>query len=261
MTNSFHPTAIISEKAQIDKSSYIGPFCVIGPNVKIGKNCKLISNITIEGNTTIGKNCQFFPFSVIGMVPQDLKFKGENSSLVIGDGNTFREGVTIHRGTIQDNSVTSIGSNNLFMPFAHVAHDCIVGNDNVFANLAALAGHVEVGNNVTIGGITTVHQYCKLGDFCFAGMNSSITMDVPAFVKVASDPARVVGINSVGMLRKDISDESISHIKKAYKLVYRKGLKIDEALEQLKALLKSCNEPLIEIFIKSIEVSERGILR
>ena len=147
------------------------------------------------------------------------------------------------------------------MPFAHVAHDCIVGNNNIFANMAAIAGHVEVGNHVTIGGITTVHQYCKLGDYCFAGMNSSITMDIPAFVKVASDPARVIGINSIGMSRKDISDESISHIKKAYKLVYRKGLKIHEAIEELKALLESSKEPLIQTFIKSIEASERGILR
>ena len=147
------------------------------------------------------------------------------------------------------------------MPFAHVAHDCIVGNDNIFANLAALAGHVHVGNNVTIGGITTVHQHCKLGDFCFAGMNSSITMDVPAYVKVASDPARVIGINSVGMSRKNISDDSISNIKKAYKLVYRKNLKIEEALLELSSLFEQTQDIHIETFIKSIQASERGILR
>ena len=258
---STHPSSIIHTSSKIDTSVEIGPFCTIGEDVEIASGTKIVSHAVLKGPTKIGKNNLIYQFSTIGDDTPDKKFHGEKTRLEIGDGNTFREGVTIHRGTIQDNSVTSIGSNNLFMPFAHVAHDCIVGNDNVFANLAALAGHVEVGNNVTIGGITTVHQYCKLGDFCFAGMNSSITMDVPAFVKVASDPARVVGINSVGMSRKDISDESISHIKKAYKLVYRKGLKIDEALEQLKALLKSSNEPLIEIFIKSIEVSERGILR
>ena len=147
------------------------------------------------------------------------------------------------------------------MPFAHVAHDCKVGNDNVFANLAALAGHVHVGNNISIGGITTVHQYCKLGDFCFAGMNSSITMDVPSYVKVASDPARVVGINSVGMSRKNISDDTISNIKKAYKLVYRKNLKIDEALNELNLLYEQTQDSHIENFINSIQASERGILR
>ena len=147
------------------------------------------------------------------------------------------------------------------MPFAHVAHDCKVGNDNVFANLAALAGHVHVGNNISIGGITTVHQYCKLGDFCFAGMNSSITMDVPSYVKVASDPARVVGINSVGMSRKNISDDTISNIKKAYKLVYRKNLKIEEALNELSLLYEQTQDSHIENFIKSIQASERGILR
>ena len=215
----------------------------------------------MRGPTFIGEENIFYQFSTIGEDTPDKKFKGEKTELEIGDRNIFREGVTVHRGTTQDNSVTIIGSNNLFMPFAHVAHDCKVGNDNVFANLAALAGHVHVGNNISIGGITTVHQYCKLGDFCFAGMNSSITMDVPAYVKVASDPARVVGINSVGMSRKNISDDTISNIKKAYKLVYRKNLKIEEALNELSLLYEQTQDSHIENFINSIQASERGILR
>ena len=258
---SIHPSSIIHPLSKIDTDVEIGPFCTIGEDVEIASGTKIISHAVIKGPTKIGKNNLIYQFTTIGDDTPDKKFDGEKTRLEIGESNIFREGVTIHRGTIQDNALTSIGSNNLLMPFAHVAHDCIVGNNNIFANMAAIAGHVEVGNHVTIGGITTVHQYCKLGDYCFAGMNSSITMDVPAFVKVASDPARVIGINSIGMSRKDISDESISHIKKAYKLVYRKGLKIDEAIEELKALLDSSKEPLIQIFIKSIEASERGILR
>ena len=258
---SIHPTSIIDPSAKIASDVQVGPFCTIGEDVQIESGSEIISHAVIKGPTVIGKDNCIYQFSTIGDDTPDKKFKGEKTKLIIGDNNIFREGVTIHRGTIQDNSVTTIGSNNLFMPFAHVAHDCIVGNDNIFANLASLAGHVHVGNNVTIGGITTVHQRCKLGDFCFAGMNSSITMDVPAYVKVASDPARVVGINSVGMSRRGISDESISNIKKAYKLVYRKNLKIQEALIELSSLFEQTQDIHVENFIKSIQTSERGILR
>ena len=256
-----HKSAIVHKSAKLDTTVNVGPFAVIGPEVEINSGSNIGSHAVLEGPTIIGKNNKVFSFASIGGDPQDKKYQGEKTFLEIGDDNIFREGVTVHRGTVQDNSVTTIGSNNLFMPFAHVAHDCIVGNDNIFANLAALAGHVHVGNNVTIGGITTVHQHCKLGDFCFAGMNSSITMDVPAYVKVASDPARVVGINSVGMSRKNISDDSISNIKKAYKLVYRKNLKIEEALLELSSLFEQTQDIHIENFIKSIQASERGILR
>tara|TARA_B100000927_G_scaffold161915_1_gene130492 strand:- start:2798 stop:3577 length:780 start_codon:yes stop_codon:yes gene_type:complete len=258
---SIHSTSIVHPSSKIHDSVYIGPFCTIGEHVEIEEGTKIISHVVLKGPTKIGRNNTIYQFCSIGDDTPDKKFQGEETKLVIGENNIFREGVTIHRGTVQDKSITSIGSNNLLMPFAHVAHDCIVGDDNVFANLAALAGHVEVGSNVNIGGITTIHQYCKLGDYCFAGMNSSITMDVPAFVKVASDPARVVGINSVGMSRKNISDESISLIKKAYKVVYRRGLKIEEAINELESLYTKNNDPLIKIFIKSIKASERGILR
>ena len=258
---SIHPTSIIDPSAKIASDVQIGPFCTIGADVQIESGSTIISHAVIKGPTVIGKNNCIYQFSTIGDDTPDKKFKGEKTKLIIGDNNIFREGVTIHRGTTQDNSVTIIGSNNLFMPFVHVAHDCKIGNDNVFANLAALAGHVHVGNNISIGGITTVHQHCKLGDFCFAGMNSSITMDVPAYVKVASDPARVVGINSVGMSRKNISNDTITNIKKAYKLVYRKNLKIEEALKELSLLYEQTQDSHIENFIKSIQASERGILR
>ena len=256
-----HSTAIINDKAKLDDSVEIGPFCIIDDGVEIKKGTKLLSHVVLRGPTIIGEDNIFYQFSTIGEDTPDKKFKGEKTILEIGDKNIFREGVTVHRGTIQDKSITSIGSDNLLMAYSHVAHDCVVGNKNVFANNAGIAGHVNVGNNITIGALTTIHQFCNIGDYSFIGMNTSINMDIPAFVKVAADPARIVGLNSVGMSRNDISSESISLIKKAYKLVYRKGLKIDDAIKKSKELNKDHNDSFLNIFIKSLEISERGILR
>jgi len=256
-----HSTAIIHDKSKIDDSVEIGPFCIIDEDVEIKKGTKLLSHVVLRGPTTIGEDNVFYQFSTIGEDTPDKKFKGEKTKLVIGDRNIFREGVTVHRGTVQDKSLTSIGSDNLLMAYSHVAHDCVVGNGNVFANNAGIAGHVRVGNNITIGALTTVHQFCNLGDYSFIGMNTSINMDIPAFVKVAADPARIIGLNSVGMARNEISADSISLIKKAYKLVYRKGLKIDEAIKKSKELNKDHNDSFLDIFINSLEMSERGILR
>ena len=218
--------SVIDSSAKIDKSVKIGPFCVIGPDVEIGPDCILHSHVVIKGPTKIDAGNIFYQFSTIGEDTPDKKYNGEATTLEIGVNNIFREGVTVHRGTVQDKSKTVIGNDNLFMAYSHVAHDCTVGDNNVFANLAGIAGHVSIGNNVNVGAITTVHQFCKMGDFAFAGMNTSITMDVPAFVKVASDPARVIGLNSVGMKRNNINEESISLMKKAYKLLYRKNFKM-----------------------------------
>ena len=258
---SIHTSSIIHPSAKIDNSVEIGPFCIIGENVEIKKGTKLISHVVLKGPTTIGKDNIIYQFSTIGDDTPDKKYKGERTKLIIGDNNIFREGVTVHRGTIQDKGITQIGSNNLFMAYTHVAHDCIVGDNNIFANLTGIAGHVSIGNNVNIGAITTVHQFCKMGDYSFAGMNTSITMDVPAYVKVASDPARVIGLNSVGMTRNGINKESISLMKKAYKLLYRKNLKIEKAIEQIKGLYNDSNDQHLKTFIKSLEISERGILR
>tara|TARA_B100001109_G_C18828215_1_gene458135 strand:- start:690 stop:1469 length:780 start_codon:yes stop_codon:yes gene_type:complete len=258
---SIHETSIIHKSCEIDSSVEIGPYCLIGEGVNIKKGTKLLSHVVIKGPTTIGENNTFFQFSTIGEDTPDKKFKGEKTKLEILNDNVFREGVTIHRGTTQDKGITKIGSNNLLMPYFHIAHDCIVGSNNVFANNGGIAGHVIVGNNVTIGALTTVHQFCKLGDYSFLGMNTSISMDVPAFVKVAADPARVIGLNSVGMQRNEISLGSISLIKKAYKLVYRKSYKLDEAILKLKQLNEIENDINLDIFINSLESSQRGILR
>ena len=258
---SIHPSSVISGSAKIDSSVEIGPYCIIGDDVEIGMGSSVLSHSVLKGPTKIGKNNIIYQFSSIGEDTPDKKYKGEKTELIIGDNNIFREGVTIHRGTVQDKAVTKIGNDNLFMAYAHIAHDCIVGDNNVFANSASIAGHVEVGSFVTIGGFSAVHQFCILGDYSFVGMNSSITMDVPAYVKVASNPARVIGLNSVGMSRNEISSESISLIKKAYKLVYKKGYRLEDAVNKLIMLSGESDDKFLDTFIESIQSSTRGILR
>ena len=256
-----HPSSIISSSANIDSSVTIGPFCIIGDDVEIKSGTSILSHVVVKGPTVIGENNIIYQFSTIGEDTPDKKYQGEDTKLLIGDNNIFREGVTVHRGTVQDRGITEIGSNNLFMAYTHIAHDCVVGDDNVFANNAGLAGHVLVGNSLVIGALTTVHQFCILGDHSFVGMNTSITMDIPAFVKVAADPARVVGLNSVGMARNNISEESISLLKKSYKVVYKRGLKIEDAIKKLEIMYEETNDLSLSIFIQSIKSSSRGILR
>jgi UDP-N-acetylglucosamine acyltransferase len=254
-------SSIISNKANIHSDVIIGPFCIIGDNVEIDEGTNILSHSVIKGPTKIGKNNIIYQFSSIGEDTPDKKYKGENTKLIIGDNNIFREGVTVHRGTIQDKGITKIGNKNLLMAYTHIAHDCSVGDNNVFANNAGIAGHVSIGNHVVLGGYSAVHQFCSLGDYSFAGMNTSITMDVPAYTKVASNPARVIGLNSVGMSRNDIPPESISLIKKAFKIIYKKGLKLEDSLKEIDILLAETNDPYLDIFSQSIKASSRGILR
>ena len=254
-------SSIISNKASIHPDVIIGPFCIIGDDVEIDEGTNILSHSVIKGPTKIGKNNIIYQFSSIGEDTPDKKYKGENTKLIIGDNNIFREGVTVHRGTIQDKGITKIGNKNLLMAYTHIAHDCSVGDNNVFANNAGIAGHVSIGNHVVLGGYSAVHQFCSLGDYSFAGMNTSITMDVPAYTKVASNPARVIGLNSVGMSRNDIPSESISLIKKAFKILYKKGFKLDDSLKQIDILKSEANDSYLEIFAESIKSSSRGILR
>ena len=233
--------SVIDSSANIHKSVKIGPFCMIGPNVTIGPNCVLHSHVVIKGRTIIEEDNTFYQFSTIGEDTPDKKYAGEDTSLEIGKANIFREGVTVHRGTIQDKSKTVIG-------------------DNVFANTAGLAGHVTVGNHVTLGAVTLIHQFCYVGDYSFTGLNTIITMDVPAFVKVAANPARPIGLNSIGMQRNNFDVDSINLIKKAYRIVYRKGYSLEDAIKELHALNSQSN-PALDTFISSIENSQRGLLR
>ena len=254
-------SSIISNKASIHPDVIIGPFCIIGDDVEIDEGTNILSHSVIKGPTKIGKNNIIYQFSSIGEDTPDKKYKGENTKLIIGDDNIFREGVTVHRGTIQDKGITKIGNKNLLMAYTHIAHDCSVGDNNVFANNAGIAGHVSIGNHVVLGGYSAVHQFCNLGDYSFAGMNTSITMDVPAYTKVASNPARVIGINSVGMSRNEIPPESISLIKQAFKILYKKGLKLEDSLKQIDILKSETSDSYLEIFTEPIKSSSRGILR
>ena len=258
---SIDSSSIISSSAKIHSSVDIGPFCIIGDDVELGEGTSVLSHAIIKGPTKIGKNNIIYQFSSIGEDTPDKKFKGEETKLIIGKNNIFREGVTVHRGTIQDNGITQIGSNNLIMAYAHIAHDCMVGDNNIFANNSGLAGHVKVGNNVTLGGYTLIHQFCNIGDYAFTGMSTMITMDLPAYVKAASHPARVVGLNTVGLSRNGVSEESISNLKKAYKLLYRKSLKLDEAISKIEELNKKYSDKHLLNFIDSVKVSSRGITR
>ena len=215
-----HKTAIVSVKAQIAKNVEIGPFCLIGDNVKIDEGTILKSHVVIDGNTTIGKNNIIFPFATVGLVPQDLKFAGEQSQLIIGDNNTIREHVTIHLGTKDGGMVTKIGNNCLLMVGVHIAHDCIIGNNVILANNATLAGHVQVGNNVVIGGLSAVHQFGRIGGSAMIGGMSGVENDVIPFGLVMGERAHLAGINLVGMKRQNISRDEIHALRNFYKQLF-----------------------------------------
>jgi len=254
-----HPQAIVEPSAQVGENVTIGPWSYIGEGVIIGDNCEINSHVVIKGPTSIGKGNRFFQFASIGEECQDLKYDGEPTELVIGDNNTFRESCTIHRGTIQDNSLTQIGSNNLFMAYTHVAHDCIVGDNCIMANNASIAGHVHLGDNVIIGGMSGIHQFCHIGPHSFIAANALVLKDVPAFVMASGHPAKPFGLNSEGLKRRGFEKETIANIKRAYKQVYRKGLTVSEALESVEELAKQT--PEVNVFTDIVKNSTRGIIR
>lgn len=251
--------AVIDPSAKIAKDVEIGPWTLIGSDVEIDEGCKISSHVVIKGPIKIGKNNKFYQFSSIGEDCQDKKYLGEKTELIIGDNNTFREGCTIHRGTLQGGGKTQIGNNNLFMAYTHVAHDCIIGNNVVFSNGASIAGHVVVEDHVILGGLTGVHQFCIIGKYSFAGGGSIIQKDVLPFVMVSGHPAEVHGINSVGLERNNFSPDTIARIKKAYKIIFRTSNTKNEALVKLKELSESCNE-ILEIS-NFLQRSSRGIIR
>jgi UDP-N-acetylglucosamine acyltransferase len=254
-----HEQAIIEPGAVIGKNVTIGPWTYISKNVEIGDDCVISSHVVINGPTRIGKGNRIFQFASIGEDCQDLKYAGEPTELVIGDNNTFRESCTIHRGTIQDNSLTQIGSNNLFMAYTHVAHDCMVGNNCIMANGASIAGHVHVGDHAILGGMTGVHQFCHIGAHSFIAANALVLKDVPPYVMASGQPSKPFGLNSEGLKRRGFDKNVILHIKRAYKEVYRKGLTVEQAIEQLQDV--SDSTPEVKLFSDFIVNSSRGIIR
>ncbi len=254
-----HPSAIIDPAAKLASDVQVGPYSVIGADVEIGAGTVVGPHVVIRGPTRIGAGNRIFQFSSIGEECQDKKYKGEPTRLEIGDNNVIREGVTMHRGTVQDQGLTKVGDNNLFMAQVHVAHDCVVGSNCVLANNATLAGHVHVGDGVLLGGFTGVHQFCRIGSFAMASLYSVVNMDIPAFVTVQGYPARARGMNFEGMKRRGYSKELIASLRAAYRTVYRTGLTLAEALEQLAPLTADSAE--MRLFVDSIKASERGITR
>ena len=254
-----HPSAIIDPSAKLADNVNVGPFTLIGPNVTIGAGTKIHSHVVLKGPTTIGENNEIYQFSSVGEDTPDLKYNGEPTTLEIGDRNIIREGVTIHRGTVQDKGYTRIGSDNLIMAYAHIGHDSVVGNHTILVNNASLAGHVEVGDWAIISGYSLIHQFCKIGEHSFLGYGSGVSKDVPAFVMANGMPAQPFGINVEGLKRRGFSKEDIALIRRAYKVVYRQGNTIEEAMKILKPMQQDC-EP-VKMLVDSLLSSTRGIIR
>jgi len=253
-----HSQAIIDSRANIAEGVEIGPWTTVGPDVCIDTGTVIGSHVVLKGPTTIGKNNRIFQFASVGEDCQDKKYNGEPTRLEIGNNNTIREGCTIHRGTTQDKGVTQIGNHNLLMAYVHVAHDCCIGDNNILANNATLAGHVQVGSDVIMGGFSGAHQFCQIGSFSMAGMGSMIVKDVPAYVMVSGDKARPQGLNVEGMRRRGYSKETIASLRNAYKVIFRQGLTLQNALAVLDAEPQGSE---LALFIETVKASTRGIVR
>ncbi|MFI2810566.1 MULTISPECIES: acyl-ACP--UDP-N-acetylglucosamine O-acyltransferase [Microbulbifer] len=259
MQTNIHPTAIVDDSAVIGAGVSIGPYTVVGPGVEIGDGCDIASHVVLSGPTRMGKNNRIYQFSSVGQDTPDKKYQGEDTTLVIGDDNVIREGVTIHRGTVQDRGETTIGNDNLIMAYAHVGHDSVIGNHTILVNNVALAGHVEIRDWAILSGFSLVHQHCTIGEHAFTGMGAAIGKDVPAYVMVAGNPAEAKTINAEGLRRRGFSRDEIALINKAYKIVYRRGLTLQEALEALAELREQ--SAVVQPWIDSLQNSSRGITR
>ena len=253
------PRAVIDPAAELDERVVVGPFAVIGAGVQIGKGTEIGPHVVIRGPCRIGRDNRIYQFASIGEDPQDKKYAGEETRLEIGDRNKIREFTTIHRGTVQDESLTTIGSDNLLMAYTHVAHDCRIGNHTIMANAASLGGHVHVGDWAILGGFSIVHQFCRIGPHCFTAMGSGIGKDVPPYVMVDGHPAKPRGINGEGLRRRGFSAEQIAVIKRAYKTLYTSGLSLAAAREQIDEAAAGHEE--LRLMADFLAASERSIVR
>ncbi|WP_202960767.1 acyl-ACP--UDP-N-acetylglucosamine O-acyltransferase [Marinimicrobium sp. LS-A18] len=254
-----HPTAIIHSDARLAPDVEVGPWTIIGADVEIGSGTVIESHVVIKGPTRIGAHNHIFQFSTIGEATPDLKYKGEPTRLVIGDHNIIREGVTIHRGTVQDRSETTIGDHNLLMAYVHIGHDSVVGNHCILVNNTALAGHVHIGDWAILSGFTLVHQYCHIGAHSFTGMGTALGKDLPAYVMANGNPAEAKSINAEGLKRRGFDKSEVATIQKAFKILYRRGLTLGEALTELEAMATDCEA--LGVMVDSIRNSSRGIVR
>ena len=253
------PRAIVDPTARIADGVVIEAYAIVGADVEIGTGSWVGHHAVIKGPTTMGRDNRVFQFASIGEEPQDKKYAGEPTRLEIGERNVFREHVTVNRGTVQDGNLTSIGSDNWIMTGVHIAHDCHVGNHTIFSNNASLAGHVTVGDFAILGGFTLVHQFCEIGAHCFTAMGSVIPKDVPPYVLVSGHMAKPYGLNVEGLKRRDFSSDSIKALRRAYKLIYKSGLPLQQALEEMQGLV--AEYPVVADLYAFIERSQRGIIR
>jgi UDP-N-acetylglucosamine acyltransferase len=251
-----HPTAVIHPKAGIGADCEIGPYCVIGPHVELGARCKLHSHVVIDGHTRLGKENEAFPFACLGLKSQDMKWNGGVTRTEIGDGNTFREHVTVHSAT-SDGSVTRVGSNNHIMAYSHIAHDVQLGDHVVMSNVATLGGHVVVGDHAVIGGLAAIHQFCRIGKLSMIGGCSKVVQDVPPFMIADGNPAQTRTINKVGLERNSVGEAAQAALKQAYKLLFREGLTISNAVAKIEVDLPAL--PEIQHLVEFVRASERGL--
>ncbi len=254
-----HPTAVVEPGTDLDSSVEIGPYCIIKKGVSIGKRTRLLSHVVIEGATEVGEDCVLHPFATIGLPPQDLKYKDENTKLVLGNRNIIREYVSIHRASVGGDGSTVVGHNNFIMAYVHIAHDCKIGSNIIMANSAMLGGHVVIEDHVVIGGIAGIHQYTRVGKYVMVGGLSRITQDVPPFMIVSGVEPKLFGPNSIGLKRHGFTDAEINDLKKAYKILFRQKKTISEAVRKIQDEMEMTDN--IRHLIKFIEKNKRGIIR
>lgn len=254
-----HSTALIDENAKLADDVAVGPYSIIGPQVEIDSGTSIGSHVVIKGPTKIGRNNQIFQFSSIGENPQDKKYHQEETTLTIGDNNIVREFCTIHRGTQQDRGETTIGNNNLLMAYVHVAHDCDIADHVILANSASLAGHVKVHSYAVLGGMTGIHQFCHVGCYSFVAGGSMVVNDVPPYLMVSGYYAKPYGLNSEGLKRHGFDKERLARLKKAYRILYRKGLVLNEAIKMIEQ--EFGDDADIELFLQTLTQTNRGIVR
>lgn len=263
MSSLIHPSALVDPKAQLHPTVSVGPFSIIGPSVKIGAHTEIGSHCVIDGHSTIGEYNRFYRFCSIGGIPQDKKYAGEPTELVMGDRNMVREYVTINTGTVQDGGVTRLGSDNWIMAYVHVAHDCQIGSNVILANGVQMGGHVHIGDWAIVGGLAAVHQFGRIGAHSMTGGQSAVHKDIPPYVMSAGNPCVPVGINAEGLKRRGFSNEAILALRDAYKIIYRRGLTLEDARAELRARQES--EPgiaaALDPLLDFLDVSTRGIIR
>lgn len=253
-----HRTAIVAPNTKLSEGVEIGPYCIVGNRVKVGENTRLLSHVVIE-ETEMGNNCTVYPFTIIGLPPQDLKYKDEKTSVKIGNNNIIREYTTIHRASVSGDKITEIGDNNFLMAYVHIAHDCKIGNSTIMANATTLAGHVEVEDFVVIGGLVAIHQFTRIGAYAMVGGFSGVVQDIPPYTTASGNRAKLYGLNTIGLKRNGFNDSTIKELKQAYRILFRSKLTLKEAIDMVKREVRQSEE--VKHLIEFIEKNKRGICR